>query len=688
MINTYKNYFNDVFKIIFYFSILCKCILPTIVSLFFVRCFDFGPSLKLPPIFSDSMILQRETDVYIWGESYPSTQVEVVSSWGKNSKTISDLDGRWRTKLSTPEAGGPYTISIKSKKSNIAINDVLIGEVWIASGQSNMEMPLEGWLPHNPIENSESEILNAEFPQVRMFHLYDKINDEKKEFPPIQLNGKWITSSKQTAQSFSAVGYFFAVELHKNLDIPVGILHASMGGSPLESWISEDKLRNIGSYIDTLDALNKGDVSLLSNRWFDRWESIDIPYKERNWNKIKLSDFKIDYSNYNDSTWHKTRCPTRYDKLIAKNFDGIFLFRKNFEILNENHDYFLHIGAIDDMDKIFINGNYIGGLLGTGHWNKKRNYRIPQSFLKKGNNVITILCIDSGGIGTIKGPLYIENEYAGRISIDGIWRYKPVAEIYRNKLYLYTEKTDISERVKISNKNQFFPGSLFKIMIEPLAPYTIKGAIWYQGESNIGRHRQYKTLFPELIKDWRKNWEKDFPFYFVQIAPFRYEKKLENHKSQKLREAQKIGLQLPKTGMVVTLDIGDINNIHPSNKKEVGKRLSNLALKNDYGINKIAESPRYKSNEVENDTLILMFDYAKLGLVLKNSLNHGFEIAGENKKFYKAQVKIKDNSLVCLFSEFVNEPKFGRYAWSDTSSASLFNMEGLPASSFTTELDY
>lgn len=665
-----------------------KFILQLILSLFFICCYDFGKGLKLPSIFSDNMILQRETDVYIWGQSYPSTKVEIISSWGKKSNTTSDLDGRWKTKLSTPEAGGPHAIIIKSKKSSVTINNVLIGEVWLASGQSNMEMPLKGWLPSNPIENSENEILNAEFPQVRMFHVNDKINEKKWDFPLAQLNGKWISSNKQTAQHFSATGYFFAVELYKNLNIPIGILHSSMGGSPIESWISENKLRSIDFFVDTLDALEKGDISLLTNNWFDKWEFVNVPNKKRKWDKLKLSDFKIDYPAFNDSNWSTTLLPARYDSLIAENFDGIILFRKNFEILDNSHDYFLYIGAIDDMDKIFINDNYIGGLLEFGHWDSKRYYKIPRSILNEGINEIMILCIDTGGPGKVKGPMQIESEFKDDVKIEGIWRYKPVAEIHKNRLYLYTSDTDISKRIKISKKNQFFPSTLFKKMIEPLVPFSIKGAIWYQGESNVGRHKQYKTLFPELIKDWREEWDKEFSFYYVQIAPYRYEKRLKNQKSQKLREAQKIGLQLPKTGMVVTLDIGDINNIHPAKKKEVGKRLSNLALKNDYGLNKIAESPRYKNNKVVNDRLIIEFEYAELGLVLKNSSKYGFEIAGENKKFYKSRVKIKDNNLISLHSKFVKEPKYVRYAWSDTSSANLFNVEGLPASSFTTESDY
>jgi len=665
-------------------------ILYSIISLFFVRCLDFGfgPRLELPSVFSDNMILQRETDVYIWGKSYPNENVEVISSWGEKSITTSDLNGKWITKLSTPEAGGPYQVGIKSKKSKITLNDVLIGEVWLASGQSNMEMPLKGWLPNDPIENSKYEILNAEFPQVRMFHVDDEINEKKLSFPSSSLNGNWISSNKHTARHFSAIGYFFAVELHKSLNMPIGILHSSMGGSPLDSWISEDKFRSMGRFVDTLDALNDGDIDILSKNWFDKWEYVDVPRKKREWNKLILSDFKINYLNFNDLAWDTTTLPARYDTLIAENFDGIIIFRKNFEILNSDYDYFLHIGAIDDMDNIFINGNHIGGLLGYGYWDDKRYYRIPRSFLKLGNNIITIVCIDIGGPGRVKGPMQIESKHKDKIVIEGTWRYKPLAEIYRKKLYLYTSDADLSKRVKISDKNQFFPSLLYKKMIEPLVPFSIKGAIWYQGESNVGRHRQYNILFPQLINDWRKKWDKEFSFYFVQISPFRYDENLEDQKSQKLREAQKVGLQLSRTGMVVTLDIGDINNIHPANKRAVGERLSNLALKNDYGVNKSAESPCYKDHKVIDDILIIRFDYAKLGLVFKNSLKYGFEIAGEDKDFYKAQAKIRDNNLVYLSSEFVKEPKYARYAWSDTSSATLFNSDGFPASSFTTEPHY
>ena len=663
-------------------------ILYSIISLVFIGCFDFGPRLELPSVFSDNVILQRETDVYIWGKSYPNESVEIVSSWGEKSIAISGLNGKWITKLATPEAGGPYQIDIKSKKSKITLNDVLIGEVWIASGQSNMEMPLKGWLHNYPIENFEEEILNAEFPQVRMFHVDDEINEKKLSFPSLLLDGNWVSSNKHTARHFSAIGYLFAVKLHKSLNIPIGILHSSMGGSPLESWISEDKFRSMGRFVDTLDALNDGDIDILSKSWFDKWESVSVPRKRQDWDKLTFSDFKTNYSNYNDLAWDTTKLPARYDNLIAENFDGIIMFQKDFEIFNIEYDYFLHIGAIDDMDKIFINGNYIGGLLGYGYANDKRYYRIPRPFLKLGNNIITIICIDTGGPGRVKGPIQIESSQKDKIVINGTWRYKPLAEIYGKKLYFYPSDTDLSKRVKISDKNQFFPSLLYKKMIEPLVPFSIKGAIWYQGESNVGKHTQYKTLFPQLINDWRKKWDKEFSFYFVQISPFRYDKNLEDQKSQKLREAQKVGLQLPRTGMVVTLDIGDVKNIHPANKRVVGERLSNLALKNDYGVNISAESPRYKDHKVIDNILIIRFDHAKLGLVFKNSLKYGFEIAGENKYFYKAQVKIKDNNLVYLSSEFVDEPKYARYAWSDTSAANLFNSEGLPASSFTTEPNY
>jgi len=406
---------------------------------------------------------------------------------------------------------------------------------------------------------------------------------------------------------------------------------------------------------------------------------------EDEYRNLQFSDSDLSNVEFDDLSWNKAQLPGRFDNLISDEFDGAVWFRKEVVLDDINSDYKLNIGAIDDMDKTFFNGEYIGGLSGFGFWNIERELLIPKSILKKGKNIIAIRAIDTGGPGTFKGPMTLSNNSGKLISIAGIWRYKPIAEIYLNKFYIYDFKIKLSNRPRLSKLNQNLPNVLFNGMINPIIPYSIKGVIWYQGESNIGRHDQYQYLFPGMIEDWRNRWNKDFSFYYVQIAPFTYVQDPKRHISQMLRDSQRNTLKTPKTGMVVTLDIGDIKNIHPANKQEVGKRLARLALSNDYGFELIPSSPIYRSCEIVNNKIKLNFDYAGLGLINKISKKNQFEISGSDKKYYKANIKVnKDHVFVS--SNYVREPKYIRYAWSDTPSPTLFNSEGLPASSFLIEL--
>ena len=338
------------------------------------------------------------------------------------------------------------------------------------------------------------------------------------------------------------------------------------------------------------------------------------------------------------------------------------------------------------MDKTFFNGKFIGGLSGYGYWNKKRQYKIPKSFLKKGENLIAIRVIDIGGPGRFEGAMNLTNNTDKIISIEGNWKYKPVAEIYENKFYIYETESLVRQKPFFIKLNPFLPKVLFNSMINPLIPFSIKGVIWYQGESNVGRHEQYTNLFPGMIEDWRNKWKNQFPFYFVQIAPFRYKIDKKNSESQKLREAQRQTLKLPKTGMVVTLDIGDFDNIHPANKQDVGKRLARLALVNDYKFKLTPLGPLFKNSELIDDSVKLNFLHVGSGLInLSNGINE-FEIASSDMKFFKADVSIKKNHIF-VSSKFVKSPYYVRYAWSDTPEATLFNSEGFPASSFNIKVE-
>ena len=630
----------------------------------FLSCSNNLNQLQLSPLFSDNMVLQRNTFANIWGKGTPNKKIKIITDWGEKVILKCNSDSSWNGQVKTPEAGGPFSIVINSGAKRIIINNVLIGEIWLASGQSNMEMPLKGY-PNEPILNLKSEISDANYPNIRMFTVDKSISTEPLE----TLNGEWVQASSDSVINFSATAYFFAREIHKNINIPIGIIHASWGGSPAESWTSERKLQDLGLFSETLNNIKSNSSKDSIKLWFNQFDSKNVP-KQKNskdllkkeYDQLNFLDNKINKFNYNDLNWETAKLPGRFDSLISNQFDGAVWFRKEVIINDINSDYTLNIGYVDDMDKTYINGHYIGGLSGYGVWNQKRQFLIQKSLLKKGKNIIAIRAIDTGGPGYFQGPMNLSNDMNEVISIEGNWKYKPIAEIYKKKFYVYDKESSISNRPNFIKLNAFLPKMLFNSMINPLIPFSIKGAIWYQGESNVGRHEEYNILFPGLIEDWRSRWGMEFPFYYVQIAPFSYTKDPTKNVSQKLRESQRNSLKIPKTGMVVTLDIGNNTNIHPSNKQDVGKRLARLALTNDYktGLNPLG--PILKNVERLNNSIKLNFDHVSDGLLhLKGKVNQ-FKIAGSDNQFFEGNILINEDHIL-ISSDFIKNPKYVSYAW-------------------------
>ena len=636
--------------------------------------------LRLNALFSDHMVLQQNANVAFWGSSSTNEKVIVSGSWGKFAEITSDENGQWKLYLPTPKAGGPFTVNISTSTSKEALEDVMVGEVWLASGQSNMEMPLIGWPPNDIINNAEEEIAKSNYPEIRMFTVERQLSLE----PKATFNGKWKVCSPETSGNFSASAYFFARKLHKELNVPIGIIHSSWGGTPVEAWTSNAQIKNLGDFdavLQTIDAKNQHNAI---SDWFSKWKTQSIPNNEKAWNNLDFNDNEATQIDYNDSHWNYMNLPGRFDYIEEVEVDGAIWFRKNVYIEDLDFDYTLTIGAIDDMDATYVNGHKVGGFAGAGQSSTKREFTIPKSLFVSGKNTIAIRAVDIGGPGSFTGPMQLTNKAGLYIPLNGNWKYKLVAEIYQNNFYLYgIEKSNKEKSTTIVKIHPKLPSVLYNAMIHPLIPYTIKGAIWYQGEENVSRSEQYKRLFPAMIKDWRTKWNDNFPFYFVQIAPFQYhggDRSLDQ--SQKLREAQRHALKVKNTGMVVTLDIGNFNNIHPSNKQDVGKRLAGLALAKDYGKSLISSGPLFKSLKVSESKIILEFDYAGSGLMAKGDLR-GFEIAGSDEKFVLANAKIVYNKVE-LSAKTINKPMYARYAWKDKAVPSLFNMEGLPASSFTT----
>lgn len=656
-----------------------KYIFAFLLSLSLMACQQkANEKLTVSPLFSDHMVLQQNDDVSLWGTYSPNGYVEINTNWGFNVGSKADDKGKWEMKLVTPAAGGPFSISIIARDTTIIIDDVLIGEVWLASGQSNMEMPLKGWPPNDTIFNSNEEIEKADFPSIRMFTVERNMSEKPLE----QVKGNWQVASPETAGDFSATAYFFAKKLYDEMNVPIGIIHTSWGGTVAEAWTSQEKLKILGDFDEVLDRLLDSTSFDLTNEWFNQNQSVaklSSPAERENF------ELSIDAAgvNFDDSAWPSISLPGRFDELSSGAFDGAVWLRKSFELKKSSSEYDLYIGAVDDMDDIYINGTRVGGFNSPGFYNVPRAVKINKDLLINGTNVIAIRALDTGGPGQITGPITMTDDSGERMSLAGEWKYRLLAEIYQGALHVYDLNLDLSKRPEIVEFHPNLPSVLYNGMIEPLIPYTIKGAIWYQGESNVGRANQYERLFPAMITDWRERWNQDFSFYYVQLAPFIYTSVVKDQVSAELRNAQRLSLKTPKTGMVVTLDVGNPTNIHPAKKQEVGERLALHALANDYGKDLVSSGPLFKNITLMNDRVVLEFESIGSGLMAKGKLI-GFEIAGADKVFYDAQARIIENKVE-LVSSKVNQPKYARYAWRDDSDATLFNKEGLPASTFTTK---
>ena len=675
-------------------------------------------TISLNSLFSEKMVLQQNSNVPIWGSATPSKIIEVSASWGETVSTKVNASGKWQVKLKTPL--GSYDIHqlrIKSDNEELKINEILIGEVWLASGQSNMEMTFDYCC--NTTDYSAQEILKANNISIRMFNVKKKVG--KRPLETVQ--GEWITAKGKQITNFSAPAYFFAKKLYQNLDLPIGIIHASWGGSDAEAWMSSEKLQSLNlsqkdddQILKLVDGTSKTNSffdlknydrliqrASLSEKWFSQFKSKklesvmysltqgplhDYFSSEDHWRDLDTKDSRYIDPKFDSSQWKTISLPGPFENIFGdNNFKGVIIFKRNFNIDDLKQDYTINLGKVTDLDFTYINGNLIGSTLGKNSY-KSKQYSIPKEHLLIGENQLVIRVINQDKPGFI-GAISLNSSSGNRTILNGQWKYRVSAEIYNqmdnytwpyDAFYLY-EKDDIDFKKRpplVKFDGRMSKGGLFNGMIHPLIPYKIKGSIWYQGENNVQRHAEYQKVFTSLITDWREQWGYDFPFYYVQIAPFyNY-----SGKSPLLREAQRKSLKLYKTGMVVTLDIGEEYDIHPSNKHDVGYRLAGLALANDYGKNIISNGPLYKGYSVIGNKMVIHFDSVGSGLELR-TINE-FEIAGLDGVFLPAMVSIVGETLVASNTEISNPIKL-RYAWRDLSNASLFNLEGMPASSFSTE---
>ena len=635
-----------------------------VLLLLFAYGFMFG-EVRLPRIISDGMVLQRDAEVKIWGWAASNEEVS-VRFIDSTYVTRANEQGEWFVKLTGLKTGGPYSLQVKASNL-VTVNDVMVGDVWVCSGQSNMELTMKSV---SPIYGSE--IANCENSNIRQFCVPQtyNFNAPQNDLP----SGAWKTTTPKNILDFSAVAYFFGKALYEKYKIPIGLINSSLGGSPAESWMSEEALKTFPVHYSeaqrfkdsTLIQHIEGQDNARIGAWYTLLRQKDQGYADpqKTWYNPGL----------NTSDWSCMNIPGYWASTELGKVNGVVWFRRKINVPSSmiGKETTLILGRIVDADSVFINGIFVGT---TSYQYPPRRYAIPSNIMKAGENTIVVRVISNSG----EGGFVLDKAYEivtpdTAIDLRGVWQYRLGAAM---------------EPLASQTFVRWKPLGLYNAMIVPLLNYRMKGVIWYQGESNAGRPVEYRELLPALVRDWRSGWKQgDFPFLIVQLPNF-MESKSEPSESNwaMLREAQLKALALPNTGLAATIDIGEWNDVHPLDKKDVGDRLALAAERVAYGDQKVVFSgPVYNSMKVDGNRVFLTFTNVGGGLMAKGGKELScFAVAGPDKKFVWAHAMIADNKVI-VWSSQISNPAAVRYAWADNpAGANLFNVEGLPASPFRTD---
>ena len=618
--------------------------------------------VKLPRLISDGMVLQRDKPVRIWGWAAAGEQISVNLN-DKIYKTKTNADRHWEIKLHAMPAGGPYQMVI-SGQNKIVLNNILFGDVWLCSGQSNMEFNM-----NRAKDKYAAEIAGSTNTYIRQFLVRSSFSFQPKD--DLQSSG-WLSADPQNILRFTAVGYFFAKALNEKCNVPIGLIHSSVGGTPAEAWTSTDGLKELPGYLERIEPYKDSArvAAIVANN-----AALD-----RDWNQQVLqrdSGFLRKGKPWTDGIgdggrWDTLSVPGSFRGPVLTHFAGVIWLKRTVILPGGTpHDAVLQLGMFSDRDTTYINGQRLGY---TPSRYMPRKYMIPASMLHSGENTIVIRIVVSSSGSFVEGKPY-ELQYGNAsIPLTGKWFYR----------IAFTTKP-LPAMINLGRE----PTALYNAMIAPIVPYTIKGAIWYQGEANTSGAATYRPLFQTMIIDWRKKWnEGDFPFLFVQLANLGAPPREPGQSNwAELRESQSKALQLKNTGMVVTHDLGEWNDIHPLNKQDVGYRLSLAARAIAYREKELVFSgPTYKSIQFTGYRAVIKFDTHGSSLAVKNGGPlQGFQIAGDDRKFYWADAKIEEDKVV-VWNKAVKNPVAVRYAWANNpDGANLYNNEGLPASSFRTD---
>ncbi|HEY4207452.1 MAG TPA: sialate O-acetylesterase, partial [Puia sp.] len=639
-----------------------------LVFVLLLLCVRWGyGEIRLPHLISDGMVLQRDRDIRVWGWADAKEPVAITFN-GRTYRAITGYDKKWRFVLPAMPAGGPYEMVVKGT-NQVTIKDILVGDVWLCSGQSNMEFEMA-----RAKDKYADIIANADNPRIRQFMVRRGWSFTPKEDTG---PGEWKAADSITVLKFTAVGYFFARELYARYHVPVGLINSSVGGTPAEAWTSEEGLQQLPQYIDELapykDSMYVKAIldknKQLSEDWYKKVKQLDLGSAGQPADRSLQELTAWASPDLETSSWNHLSIPGSWAGQGIKNAAGITWLRKEIDIpaVMAGKSGVLFLGNISDQDSTWFNGVKVGAVNSRYF---PRIYTVPAALVKPGRNVIVIRVLNLSGNGEFyKGKPYRFEIDSTAIDLSGEWKYATGISV---------EPFPSTQIVNLS----YQPTSLFNSMIAPLLPFTLKGVIWYQGEANTNKAYDYRALFAALITDWRKQFDNSaLPFLFVQLANLGAPpRQPDNSTWAELREAQAMALRLPNTGMAVTHDIGEWNDIHPLDKLDVGRRLALAAEKLAYGDKKVVFSgPVYRSMSIKGKEIVLEFDNIGSGLMIKDGGKlQQFAIAGSDRKFVWANARIEGDKVV-VWSEDVSDPAAVRYAWANNpEGANLYNREGLP----------
>lgn len=628
----------------------------SLVLSFLISAFICRADVQLPVLFQSNMVLQRDKPCNIWGTADKNETVTI--SFNQKNYTANAINGKWKITLPAQAAGGPYQITIKGKNT-IELSNVLFGDVWICGGQSNMQFAVKEAEP-----KPDTATFNNN--QIRLFTV-----GIGTDFIPQDTikSGSWKIANIKDVNAFTAVGFFFGSYLQQHLNVPIGLISDNLGATAIEEWMSNEAIHQFPQFDNfyniylapqkSMKQMND-DFEKIKSSWEKKYYLKDDPGLTQQWYKPETDI----------SDWKTMNQPSHWEDNELKDYDGSVWFRKSYDSFPK--DFFgnanINLGQVDDYHICWVNGVKVGEAYGNMNMT---SFKIPDNIIKPKDNIVVVRVFDAGGKGGMYN-MFWSPYWAGE------WKYKKGVQVDASKF----------KRPLVANAYIFgTPTVLYNANIAPLTQLSIKGFIWYQGEANTGRAEEYKQLLPAMIRDWRRQFNQDdLPFLIVQLPNLGKEPvQPENSEWAELREAQATALSLPNTGMAVTIDVGEADNLHPHNKLAVGNRLAMTALSMVYNVDSIEVSPRYKNMEIEGDSIIISFDN---NIICKDKYGYvrGFAIAGNDSVFHWANAYIKNENSVVVYNRNIHSPIAVRYLWSgQPGKIDLYNKNGLPVAPFRTD---